>query len=41
MDSFQASKTGVPFKIKLMDIPIQIIERYKSLRKDNHLFNIG
>ena len=25
----------------LMDIPMQIVERYKSFRKDNHLFNIG
>lgn len=41
MDSFSASKTGVPFKIKLIDAAIQIIERYKPLRKDMHLFNIG
>ena len=34
-------ETGVPFQIKLMDIPMQIVERYKSFRKDNHLFNIG
>ena len=34
-------KTGEPFQIKLMDIPIQIIERYKSFRKDCHLFHIG
>ena len=34
-------KTGVPFQIKLLDIPMQIVERYKSFRKDNHLFNIG
>ena len=34
-------KTGVPFKIKLIDAAIQIIERYKPLRKDMHLFNIG
>ena len=34
-------KTGVPFQIKLLDIPMQIIERYKSFRKDKHLFNIG
>ena len=34
-------KTGVPFQIKLMDIPMQIIERYKSFRKDSHLFHIG
>ena len=30
----------MPFQIKLMDIPMQIIERYKSFRKGNHLFNI-
>ena len=34
-------KTGVPFQIKLLDIPMQIVERYKSFRKGNHLFNIG
>ena len=34
-------KTGVPFQIKLMDIPMQIVERYKSFRKGNHLFKIG
>lgn len=34
-------KTGVPFQVKLMDIPMQIVERYKPLRKDSHLFNIG
>ena len=34
-------KTGVPFQIKLMDIPMQIVERYKSFRKGSHLFNIG
>ena len=33
--------TGVPFQIKLMDIPMQIIERYKSFRKGSHVFNIG
>ena len=37
----QRQKTGVPFKIKLIDAAIQIIERYKPLRKDMHLFNIG
>ena len=34
-------KTGVPFKIKLIDAAIRIIERYMPLRKDTHLFNIG
>ena len=34
-------KTGVAFQIKLMDIPLLIIERYKSFRKDKRLFNIG
>ena len=34
-------KTGVPFQIKLMDIPMQIIKRYKPYRISNTLFNIG
>ena len=34
-------KTGVPFQIKLMDIPMQIIKRYEQFRKDKWLFNIG
>ena len=34
-------KTGVPFQIKLMDIPTQIIKRYEPYRISNHLFNIG
>lgn len=34
-------KTGVLFQIKLLDIPMQIVERYKSFRNGNHLFNIG
>lgn len=37
----QRKKTGVPFKIKLMDASMRIIERYKPLRKDAHLFNVG
>lgn len=28
-------KTGVPFRIKLMDIPKRIIKRYEPLRIDN------
>lgn len=34
-------KTGVPFQIKLMDIPMQIIKRYEPYRISNNLFNIG
>ncbi len=34
-------KTGVPFQIKLMDIPMQIIKRYELYRISNTLFNIG
>ena len=34
-------KTGVPFQIKLMDIPMQIIKRYEPYRRSNNLFNIG
>lgn len=34
-------KTGVPFQIKLMDIPMQIIKRYEPYRISNSLFNIG
>lgn len=34
-------KTGVPFQIKLMDIPMQIIKRYEPYRISSNLFNIG
>ena len=34
-------KTGAPFQIKLMDIPMQIIKRYEPYRISNTLFNIG
>ena len=37
----ERQKTGVPFQIKLMDIPMQIIKRYEPFRKDKRLFNIG
>ena len=37
----QRQKTSVPFKIKLMESSLQIIERYKPFRKDEHLFAIG
>lgn len=31
-------KTGVPFQVKLMDIPLQIIERYKAFQENNLVF---
>ena len=34
-------KTGVPFQIKLMDIPMQIIKQYEPYRISNNLFSIG
>lgn len=34
-------KTGVPFSVKLMDIPMRIIKRYEPFRKDGRLFNTG
>ena len=27
-------KTGIPFQVKLMDVPLQIIDRYKHLQED-------
>ncbi len=27
-------KTNVPYQVKLMDVPLQIIERYKHLQED-------
>ena len=31
-------KTKVPFQVKLLDIPLQIIERYRLMQKDNRIF---
>ena len=31
-------KTGIPFQVKLMDIPLQIIDRYKHLQGDKLVF---
>ena len=31
-------KTNVPFQVKLLDIPLQIIERYKYLSEDRLVF---
>jgi integrase len=32
-------KTGVAFRVKLLDMSLKIIERYKPFRTDKHLFN--
>lgn len=34
-------KTGVPFRIKLMDIPKRIIKRYEPFRTNNRLFDMA
>ena len=31
-------KTGIPFQVKLMDVPLQIINRYKHLQEDKLVF---
>lgn len=31
-------KTKVPFQVKLLPIPLEIIERYRHIRTDNHVF---
>ena len=31
-------KTGVPFQVKLLDIPLQIIERYRPFQENNLVF---
>ena len=31
-------KTKVPFQVKLLPVPLVIIERYKHIRTDNHVF---
>ena len=33
-------KTGVPFRVKLLDSAYRIIERYEPIRKGNHLFRL-
>jgi integrase len=32
-------KTGTDFRVRLMDIPLQIIEKYRPERKDKRIFN--
>lgn len=31
-------KTKVPFQVKLLEIPLQIIERYRPMQRDNLVF---
>ena len=31
-------KTKVAFQVKLLDIPLQIVERYRPMQKDNRIF---
>lgn len=38
--SMSRQKTGIPFNVKLLDIPIRIMEKYRGLAKDNLVFSI-
>jgi len=38
--SMSRQKTGVPFHVKLLDIPIRIMEKYRGIAKDNHVFPV-
>lgn len=38
--SMSRQKTGVPFNVKLLDIPIRIMEKYRGLAKDGHIFPV-
>jgi integrase len=38
--SMSRQKTGVPFNVKLLDIPIRIVEKYKGLAEGNHVFPV-
>jgi len=33
-------KTGIPFNVKLLNIPVQIMERYRGLAKENFVFDV-
>ena len=33
-------KTGTDFNVRLLEIPLQIIEKYRKERKDNHIFHV-
>ncbi|KAA6319104.1 Tyrosine recombinase XerC, partial [termite gut metagenome] len=38
--SMSRQKTGIPFNVKLLDIPVKIMEKYKGLAKDNLVFPV-
>lgn len=38
--SMSRQKTDATFNVKLLDIPIQIMEKYKGLAKNNHVFSL-
>jgi integrase len=38
--SSSRQKTGVPFNVKLLDIPLQIIEKYRGCSKGEYVFRI-
>jgi integrase len=38
--SMPRQKTGVPFNVKLLDIPMQIIEKYRGIAKDGLVFPV-
>jgi len=38
--SMSRQKTDSPFNVKLLSIPIRIMEKYKGLAKDNHVFSL-
>ncbi len=38
--SMSRQKTGVPFNVKLLDIPMQIMEKYRGLAKDDLVFPV-
>lgn len=38
--SMSRQKTGIPFNVKLLDIPIRIMEKYRGLAKDNLVFSV-
>ncbi len=38
--SMSRQKTDAPFNVKLLSIPIQIMEKYKGLAKDNLVFSV-
>lgn len=40
VDLHVAPKTGIPFHVKLLDIPIKILEKYRGLAKENLIFPV-